>query len=216
MFARATHQLHRLGVNVKMNEDVKRLTLEDQHVSITTSQKSQYTCKKIYLSRHTILDSISSGSAVFVPAYFERTSSHHVFSVKNCPPLGFHQFSGRFPLVFLNDVTQYVPESDKLQYRCRVLCSRSAVSRQMRIEEVVNSLKSIGCLPAAADVIQSRTEIRHVKKINDSFIEEVKSKLGSHIDFLLSDDLSVMRSIAGYANQHETDIGFKDDSTLTF
>jgi hypothetical protein len=201
MFERAAKRLRASGVELLTGNKVQSIRLRGEQVEITDQFGQRGACSRLFLNRHVEVSSIETGSETVIPKLYERVSFHYVLLISKTPKRGFMQFCGRAPLVFVNDVTDYAADPGAIEDDCRLICARAAVGLHLSLAEVVSNLKQAAYLPENAELVRGTIEKRAIKKLHRDSIRRLNSNFSPQLEFLLTDDFSLMDSVARYLDR---------------
>jgi hypothetical protein len=194
-FERAERRLFELNATLLKEERVDQVVSKDGIGDVHLRSGKVVTGEKIWLTQHVDLPNVNAINGSIQIKRRSSFSNHYFYRMKS-RPAGFRQFTAPFPVMFANDVTDYCITENQLDPGERVFSARTKAGVQFQPEEVIRILKFEGYLNAEAELLQSHLETREVRKVLPDCVAEIKNRLSPQVNFLLADDLGLMKSIA--------------------
>ena len=199
LFQRAEIRLIQSGVSVLKSCRAVAVRIDNGLAVVQTEDDGCVSGRQLLLTRHTELGQIAGSDGALPLNYYTKSALHFVMKVKSAHPNGFLQFCGDSPLMFVNDITDYTFDASLKDSGLRLVCGRTIGNKVVSLKDAFALLKHIKYLPDEATCVDGQMGARHVKKLTEGSIKSVRRRYAPVVDFLLSDDLGLMDSIASLA-----------------
>lgn len=198
-FERVENLLRLLGTEIRFERRVDEIRFIDGRALLVTADEEKITGDQVVLNKHVFLKAVSAEQTPIELHQNLSKSDHFTYVVKGMAPQGFVQFAGETTLMLANDVSDYIPNLERVYPGARVITARAQDNtlRSETLSEICfNELKSINYVPKDAELVAVHHRKLVTSKMRRSTIREIEKAGGQSVKFLLADDLGIMNSMA--------------------
>lgn len=198
-FERIQIMLRRIGVETRLGISVDAVQIVGGGVIVTMANGDEINSRQVVLNNHISLKALSVDRTPIRLKLKHTISDHYTYVVKGTAPRGFVQFAGEVPLVLANDVSDYIPDLDRVYPGARVITARAknGVPRSEAIATMYfDALRSVDYVSKSAEVIAAHHRELATTKMSRSTVRKIRKAAGRSVKILVADELGITYSMA--------------------